>query len=88
MKIVGALIAGLIAGLLLMGIFGLSFLAPPSVDPLSAYCRGFAEGAHFMYLRNVGVGIDQETTDRNEQFCMVETPFAVEGWGLRGPLTP
>ena len=88
MKFAGGLVVGTFIGLLLMGIFGLSFLAPPGVDPVSAYCRGWAEGYHYAYLINTGQGIDQETTDGNEQFCMTETPFALDGWGLHGPLLP
>lgn len=88
MKTIGGFVAGILTGLVLMGIVGLSFLAPPGIEPISAYCRGFAEGAHFMFLQNMGVGIDQATTDANEAFCIAETPFAVDGWGLKGPLLP
>ena len=89
MRSVWALLVGLFAGLIIMGFFGLSFLAAPTVDPISAYCRGFAEGYSYSFQKNAPSGpIDQAGTDLNEQWCVVELPFAVEGWLWRGPLAP
>ena len=89
MQTVWALLVGVAAGIVVSSVFTLSFLTGPTVDPLSAYCRGFAEGYSYSFQKNAPSGpIDQAGTDLNEQWCVLETPFAVEGWLWRGPLAP
>jgi hypothetical protein len=89
MRSVWSLLVGLLSGLLLMGIFGLSFLTGPSVEPVSAYCRGFTEGFSYAFQMNAPQGaIDQSQTDVNESACMSDRMFAAEGWLWKGPLLP
>ena len=89
MQAVWALLAGVAAGIVTTAIFGLAFLAGPTVEPISAYCRGFAEGYSYSFQKNAPSGpIDQPGTDLNEQWCALENPFAAEGWLWRGPLAP
>lgn len=89
MKTIGGLIAGILIGLTLMGIFGLSFLAGPSVDPLSAYCRGFTEGWSYAFQVNASqAALTQVETDANEVSCMSDRLYAEEAWLWRGPLLP
>ena len=89
MQAVWTLLVGLVAGIVVSTVFGLAFLTGPSVDPLSAYCRGFAEGYSYSFEKNAPTGpIDQAGTDLNEQWCVGETPFAVDGWLWQGPLLP
>lgn len=88
MRSVWALLVGLFSGLLIMGVFGLSFLAGPTVEPVSAYCRGFTEGFSHAYTVNTPVPMDQKQTDANEATCMTDRMFAEEGWLWQGPLLP
>lgn len=89
MNVVWALLVGIIIGLTLMGIFGLGFLVGPSVNPISAYCRGFTEGFSYAFLQNAPTGaLSQGETDRNEQWCVLEQPFSGEDWLWHGPLIP
>lgn len=89
MRSVWMLLVGLLIGLVMMGIFGLSWLTGPTVEPLSAYCRGFTEGWSYAFQINAPQGaLDQVQTDQNEANCMSDRLYASEGWLWRGPLLP
>lgn len=70
------------------GLFiALSFVspAPPRVDPLAAYCRGFSDGTADVLLKQGGISAQQyeEGAPIVDEMCMED-----DHAGLRGPLLP
>lgn len=89
MRSVWMLLLGILLGLVMMGVFGLSWLVGPTVEPVSAYCRGFAEGwSHAFQLNASQAPLSQVDTDTVEASCMSDRLFIGEGWLWRGPLLP